>query len=390
MNHRRAPLLLAAHLAVAGLSTLGGCKEYFSVDEACNDKVPGDNDLTPAERSAMVRLNCHRRLAGLSAASGNGQVQEQARQALNYVLLNPAGQNLVGHARETTYLKQLSNKPGFTGSTVYDRLTDPVNGVGYTYYDEINSGTREFVDVQWTFGPDPMPSGPDAVDWLMKDPEFRQLAMQGSWIDGAFAEIDLSPEWFVQAGFPDNALPSSGKAYYGVVIYTEPHFEHVDEPVIYPKEEQTDVPLWSYTRVPSADLANQFTQVGFPLTFHLGAIDAKDFYKVEFNQYRGSVDSAALIGPDGRPVDLEIVYPGDESNGTLPDGTWLRTTLAVYPVEPLAPSSEYRFSGVVTTPEASHKYDFTFKTVAEDKDPGYDPLLQAEGTSSGTTSTYTE
>lgn len=373
-------------LALSTLAQLGGCKEYFSVDEACNDKLSGDKDLFPGEREAMLRLNCHRRLSQLAGATANTQVQQAARNALNYVLLNPTATFLNGSERERSWLRQLSNKQGFTGGGVRERLTDPVTGTGYAYFDELNTGTREFIDVQWTFGADPLPTGAAAIDHLIRDAEFRQFAMQGSWIDGAFAEVELTTEWFASAGMPE-PLPTSGRAYYAVQMYTEPHREHVDRPIVYPKEGMKDVPTWSYTHVPSPTVPNEYTQAGFPLTFTFGAADEANFEEIEFNQYHGEIQSIGVIGPDGRPVDLELVYPGDESNGGFPDGIWLRTTLAAYPKTPLVPGEKYRLAAVVTSPEGEWDYDYEFTTMADD--PGANPELQAIGayTTTSTTST---
>lgn len=371
MKHLGSVLLL-----LSTTSLLGGCAEYFSVDEACQDEVPGSKELTPGEIDAALRLNCHRRLAGVVRAIPNSLVQKEARNVLNYVLLNPTGQYLIGEARESAYLRQLSNKPGYTGASLYDRLTDETLGVGYVFYDEITAGTREYIDVQWSYD-GPMPTGADAIDWLMKDPQFRQTALQPSWIDGAFAEIELPPEWFLEAGFPEDNLPVSGRAYYMVGIFTEPHIEHADSPIVYPKADQTDVPLWAFTHSALVDDPYHFAQTGYPITFTMGAIDPANFFEIEFNQYRGEVNYASLLDPDGRPVELRTLMPGDEINGTLPDGTWMRTTITVYPVQPLLPSTKYTFSAEVSSPEGNWDYSFGFTTVSEDKDPGADPAAVA-------------
>jgi hypothetical protein len=370
-------------LVLVGASLLGGCKEYFSVSEACSDKLPSSRGLSPTEQDAMLRLNCHRRLAGLSRAVPNELVTRQANDVLNYVLLNPSNEFLYGTARENAYLNQLQQNPGFTGLSVYDRLTSP--SLGYIYYDEIGSNTREYIDVQWTYGQEPLPSGAAAVDYLMKDPQFRQSGLQPSWLDGAYAEIDLSPEWFAAAGV--DPLPTSGKAYYLATIYTEPHIEHADSPVVYPKEGQTDVPLWAFTHSPSLERLGEFSQTGYPITFTMGAIDPANYFEIDFNQYRADILNLSLIDQTGALVDTALLMPGDELNGSLPDGKWLRTTIGAYPLAPLAPSTRYTLSAEISSPAGEWSFSFDFTTVAEDRDPGIDLGLQAEGLTTATTTT---
>jgi hypothetical protein len=377
-------------LVLSATSLLGGCAEYFSVDEACPEKISGVKDLSPSEADAALRITCHRRLAGVVRAVPNDLVQQAARNALNYVLLNPTGEYLDGEARENAYLRQLSQNPGFTGSGVYDRLTDETLGVGYLFYDEVGSNVREYIDIQWSYDEAlPLPSGGAAIDYLMKDPQFRQNVLQPSMIDIAFAEIDLPPEWFAQAGFEEADLPVSGRAYYQVSIYTEPHLEHADSPVVYPKEGQTDVPLWAFTHAEVIDdqPGKIYSQTGYPITFLMGAIDPINYYEIEFNQYRGEINYASLLDPSGQPVEVRVLMPGDERNGTLPDGTWMRTTLTVYPLEPLQPSTKYTFSAEVSSPESNWSYNFDFTTVAAERDPGANADLSGAGTTTATTAT---
>jgi hypothetical protein len=384
--------LAPAFLLLSSTVLVGGCAEYFSVDEACPDKLGSTKDLSPIEADAMLRLTCHRRLAGVARGVPNALMTVAARDQLNYVLLNGALEGLGGEAREHYFLKQIAGKPGYTGTSVFDRLTDPATGVGYVYYDQLGSNTREYIDIQWTFDEAafPLPSGADAIDFLMKDPEFRQSALQPSWLDGAYSEIALTPDWFANIEFEASygRLPVAGRAYYLVVVHNQPHIEHADSPVIYPKEGQVKVPLYGTTHTQHPDFPGENAQTGFPITFGMGAIDAANFFPIEFNQYRGDIDSVSLLGPDGVPVEVRVLMPGDEVNGTLPDGTWMRTALTVYPTAPLLPSTTYRVAAEVSSPESNWTYDYEFTTVAEGEDPGVNPLLSAvPNQTTGTTTT---
>ena len=249
------------------------------------------------------------------------------------------------------------------------------------YYDIGGSETREYIKVLPDFG-DGVPSGGDAVDWLMRDPEFRQLALQPSFLDGAYGELELSQDWFTDADwagfYPGMDLPVGGRAYYLVAIFTKPHQEHVSKPVQLPMPDQTDVPLYSWTHELVESGARVVpAQVGYAMTFQVGALDTKIFKEANQNQYSAGISDARITGPEGDLSTIVVLpdvdYPALDEGRVTPDGVWLRNTLAVYTWEPLQPSTTYDVNVRLATAETDWELEYSFSTVSED--PGLDETL---------------
>lgn len=395
-------------LLLLGTLSLTGCEEFYTVDDACSEKVVGGSFLGKTEEAAMLRMNCHRRLAGVTRASANERVQTAADGAVNYVLQNPNYQELLSDIGPVFWLTQENEKPGFTGISVYDRLTgdETTGGAGYTIYDVGGTGYWEFIAIDIADNPEDLKTGKQAIDELMRFPVFRQSALQPSWIDGAYAEADLSQQWFLEGGFDTQPAPTTtpsstttgtttgttgtttpgttvpvaplpvpyGKVYYMVVLYQAPHFEHVDKPVLYPKEEQEGVPLysWSQNRNRIVNGAYAPTQVGYPVTLTMGALDPTNYEPIDQNQYNAQITGASIVGDEG-PLETEVVHPGDDAEDVWPSGQFQRTTLAIFTRHPLSPSTKYDVFVDLTTPEGTFEIDYWFRTVGED--PGLNPTL---------------
>ncbi|MCB9688599.1 MAG: hypothetical protein H6735_26410 [Alphaproteobacteria bacterium] len=379
MNHK-----ISLFLILLGTQ---GCAQYFSVQEACDEKVkvPGGSFLLPDDEEGTWRINCYRKLTGVAKQHAAQLVQQAARDELDYIDQNPEAQNLFGKLRERAFLNQTVDAPGYTGLELYQRLTDPVTGTGYVFYDLAATETREYVKILVDNG-EGTPSGADAVDWLMRDPEFRQLALQPSFIDGAYAEKELPAEWFTDGNFagifPDQELPVGGRAYYLVSMFTKPHQEHVAKPVQLPKADQTDVPLYSWSHEVVQDGQVSQAQIGYAMTFQVGALDTSIYKETNQNQYSAGISDVTITGPEGALTPIVVVpdvtYPASEDGKVTPDGVWLRNTIAVYTWEFLQPSSTYDVTVRLATEETDWDLDFSFTTV--DADPGLNEMLQMGGT----------
>lgn len=377
------PNLKPALLLVPVLASVAGCKEYFTVDEACSDSIAGGKDLLPADFDAMVRVNCYRKLTGLSKVAANSLVNEAAGLTTSYVAANPSVDYFSGDTRYDYWLTQDPLKPGYSAVSVMERLTDPVYGAGYEIFDT-TSVIREYLVVKWNEGDLAAPSGAAAVDDLMRDQDFRQLALQPSVVDIAYREVELSGDWFETGGWStrfSSPPPSGGRAYYLIVLHSEPHLEHAGNPVVLPKEDQTDVPLYSWTHRPVSASDPTRTQLGYAVTFLVGALDPENFKDADANQYAAFVTDFTITGPDGA-LETALVHPTgfDENEGDiLPDPFGIRSVLAGYTREFLAPSTKYDVFAHVESPDNEQGWDFEYSFTTKADDPGMNPAAQILG-----------
>lgn len=359
------------------LSASTGCKEYFDLEEACDpkDRFVGSNldNLDAFESDAFLRLNCHRRLSGVMKASANEQAQDAANAVVSYVSQNPNMSNVFGAKGAVYYLTQEAERPGFTGFSAYDRLQE----AGYSFVDLAGTGIWEFIVIDLDIDGSGMPQGGAAIDEFMRTMVFRQVGLQPSWIDGGYAEVDLPPTWWETGGwadfFPEVPLPQGGRAYYMIVLYQAPHFEHVDKPVVYPKQEQIKVPLYSWSINQNVEV-NGFpapTQISYPITFTVGSIDPTKYLASDQNAYGAEVTAASIVDGNGVPLQTEVVHPGDEAYDVWPDGLYLRTTVGLFTDRPLEPSTTYTLYADLTTVDGDFTVDYTFSTAQDD--PGLDP-----------------
>jgi hypothetical protein len=373
-------------LPVLGVLGLTGCEEYYSVDEACVDTLAGGDRIGPVSRDAMTRINCHRRLSGLLRVGANDQVQIAADAEVNYVAANPDADLLEGSAGAVPWLSQITGKPGFTGVDVMERLTGEGPGqADYTLFDSQGSAIWEYIQVMLAPTLDELPSGAEAVDELMRDPVFRQTALQPSWIDGAYAELDLPTDWYSRTGdattpgggFTPSTTTLAARVYYMLVVYTAPHIEHVDRPVITPKEDQINVPLYSWSENRNLQLDDgsfPAIQISYPITLLMGAIDPANYREIDTNQYSAQITNAAIVNDRGDFLDtIEAVHPGDQAEEVWPSGRFQRTVLALYADEPFTPATTYTVYADYSSPAGDFALQYSFLTASSDE--GVDPNI---------------
>jgi hypothetical protein len=380
-------LTIPAALVVLGAAVLGGCEEYYNVNDACVDNIVGAKQLTPIEEAALLRVNCYRRMAGVTRLAANPLVQVAARGTIGYTQQNPSVGALRSPLGAYSWLQQVADTPGFTGSNLYERLTgDPVTGgAGYSLSNVGSTGTREFIAIQYAQDPSLLMSGKQAIDELMRNPEFRQTALQPSVLDTAYAEGELSSDWFVEGGWfigDANLDPSAapvGRVFYLVMLFDEPHIEHAATPVLLPKEDQTGVPLyaWSTNQNIVTELGQYaVTQTSYPVTLLVGALNPENFTDVDQNQYSAFIEAAAITGPNG-VLPTQVVHPGDDAVDAWPNAANMRNTLSIYTRRPFEPNTEYRVQADLTMPEGKFRVDYKFRTAQDD--PGVDPTLGLSG-----------
>jgi hypothetical protein len=302
---------------------------------------------------------------------------------------NPDVKELFSDAGALSWLAQRTGSAGFTGGNAQERLAN----AGYAFSNVATTGIWEFLVVQYGFDAAALPTGEAAIDELMRMADFRQIALQPSLMDAGYAEADLPENWWTEGGYADLAAEEGapvpvGRAFYMVVLYEQPHFEHVDQPVVLPKQDQTGVPLyaWSANRNTPVDGVYAPTQVSYPITFLMGSINPEDFQSSDANQYQAFITNASIVGPDNVPLLTQAVHPGDEPVDSWPSGRFLRTTLALYTRHPFLPDSNYTVYADIETPGQKFTIDYTFRTAPED--PGVDAQigLSTNTTAAGTTS----
>ncbi len=365
---------------------LAGCTQFDAVEDACHPegRVPGAEEGT-LEASAIDAMNCYRRLSGLGRANVASTIQDALVGHASYVLQNPDAERVFGPDGPTAYLVQDATEPGFTGARAATRF----DRAGYVFTDPDAVSVREVLYVAWRGAGLPLNdadgnllSGGAAMDELLRRADFREVAMQRSWVDGGYTEIELDEDWWgrsglcdVRADLCDNGprVPPGfeGRAYYLAVVHTDPPAQRTLLPFSFPKLDQVAVPLFS----PSFDLddADPLTGVGasvqisYPISIFGNASDPETADLAAQNVYGMSFENARVADEDGVRYETRVVLPGDSASGRYPSGINLRRSAAVYIDRPFAPSTTYFFTGELTTNEAIYDVAFSFTTADGDE-----------------------
>ncbi len=369
-------ILSLVSLGAVALSS-AGCAEYFNVEEACQPKgtYPGQAYMGAIEDSAFNRMNCYRRLSGLLKANINPQVQDAAVGQIAYIQANPDFNRITGSRGSTAYLAQLFDEPEFTGANAIERL----DRAGYVLADPLGTSFTEYLAFTWAADPADLPTGADAMDNLFRNHEWRQWALQPSWIDGGYTEAELNRDWMINAEYckfigdgcdeEGNPPPNlSGRVFYMLVIHNAPHIEKADQPFVFPKREQVQVPLYSWSEnIAAIDVIGEPVpvQISYPITIFGGVIDPAQAKLGDQNIY-GLEIIASIVEVGAGPVETEIVLPGSAPDRVFPDGYDLRQVASVFAREPFKPGTQYQLYADVTTFEATFAVDIDFTTAVED------------------------
>jgi len=300
-----------------------GCKTFTSVDEACHDKLGGEKHVSQDSAvEAMKRLNCYRRLVKVGRLRVDKPVQEVAEDHVDYMVNLESLDNYVPGTES-------SENIGFTGVDLNERLQRN------DYQGDINGYARwELTPIRWHV------NGADNVDYLFPDPWARQIYLQPVLIGGGMDEGQSNSVAEAEAGYVDRWSS------YFTLLY---HFPTNHPPVVYPRDGQVDIDP-SYCDDIVGGALVEYGEIGYPITI---TMDANDI----------SLISHSLQGPDGE-VDTIVHLPGDMSWGFT-----LHGTIAITPLEPLQPSTEYTFNATVKYDGITHKVDNTYSTAAQNNRP---------------------
>lgn len=307
-------------LPLLAIALLGGCKKnFYSVDEACHDTVPGAKKVEADEAvELLLRTNCYRRLVKLDRGHLDHRVQAGLEKHLAYMV-----EHRVWETGEAWNLEDPA-KSGFSGVDVYERS----EAADYLFEDVAGWGVWEIAYFGNPFTPW------ELVEYLMPDPFWRQMLLQPDWVDSAYAEAQ-----------EEGGLTIA----HGTIFYIYPSIEREEFPVVYPKDGQTDAP-WSYRSDTPDDSIYPLGDVGVPITITFSnSLASTSFDPYAVNPYNVQFESASLKS-GGSKVPLELITPPGTGVGDL-----LRYTLVAVPLEPLQPDTEYTFEARVTWSEGQSK-----------------------------------
>jgi len=370
---RIAPVLVLA----VGAS---GCKEYFTVEEACHPdgKFVGMNNdkLQPGEVQAIDRMNCYRRLVGFSRFEVDDASQQAAENMAAYVVQNP---DIFGRSQnELSYLLQEGARPGFSGTEIWERL-DVAN---YSIPDATAIRAYQFIGVL-----DAEVSGAEVVDEIMMRLHWGQEAViTPSPYDIGYAEASLDAAWWAAAADagPDPAdgeevvVPTSGSFFYLLILSELPPAEGAgDEPIIYPKRNMTGVPLSGPSALdryqPDINLDDEiddldYTQLSYPITVgYTSSLNPTG--STGSTPFDLTITSATIQGPDG-PLDTVWASPSETepANNRLDVavGIYNYWSGGIYATEPFQPSTPYTLYVDITTIDGPSSHNITFTTAPDD------------------------
>jgi hypothetical protein len=310
---------------------LSGCiGDFPTVDEACNDHVPGEHNASDGADEALLRVNCFRRVATVPGVHIRRSVQESSAAHLDWMVAN-------GVLSE----QETPGTPGFTGADVFERLADARWGG-----DNLDHGiwTVTWADVEG--GIDDPTTLADA--WI-DDPYYRQVLMQPSADGAGFA-------W--HTAVDGEVLPWNSA--YMTLTYHWPPSSHEERPIVYPSDGQVDVPpAWafpaSYSQLPDDGIPDG-VPIGYPITVTVGGETAVSWAAADPFGFVLSVVS--LEGPAGA-VPVTVIQPSS------PNSAFLQYTAIVIPSSPLDADADYAFTATATWADGAKDIETTFHTLAE-------------------------
>jgi hypothetical protein len=382
--------------SVAALSS--GCKEYFTIDEACHPdgKFRGQGIVSPAEAQAINRMNCYRRLTSLERYGVEKSLYTAAEGQVGYMLANP---EVFGTQGSLAYIDQRTANPGYTGASVYERMDAAEYTLfgtqGNFIYEVVailadSAGSTNPAYVEANFGNEASLPPSEVIDEIMRYHWLQETVLTPSTYDVAYAERPLDAAWWEAAAAAgrweelsaddEYSIPVSGKAVYYVVVAEGKPTEHSTEPLVYPKDDQTSgVGLSSPTPIykESYDTGEleEFT-FSYPLLFTYvsptsgtAATTTGSVGTATSNPYGLRIENASITGPQG-PLDVVVINPEglDEA-----EEEWVGLELGfgylsshIMATEPFEPGTTYTAYVDATTSEGpiSHNWTFTTDTAA--------------------------
>lgn len=322
---------------------LTGCiPDFETVDESCKDEVPGAKEAPAEAADFFTRVGCYRRFVGIAQGRIRKPIQRAAESHLNYMVLNGS---------EETDFDWFSNedptKAGYTGGDIFERLSvaeynDIDASSRFVWYTGGTMENREEIATLGGWGA--------IVDGWVDTPYLRQVVFQPAWEGAGLAYTEVE------------TTEGTKGLHYGHIITYLPPAQREGNPIVYPKDGQTDVPL---TYIHPDDLDdNPDTNIdGIPPGAHGYAITATfgSDEVVGLPNYLGiQVASAIVTGPEG-VLPAYLVLPRDSAYGLL------AMTVILVPYDPLLPGTTYSVEMTATWAGDHQKtMEWSFTTAAGD------------------------
>lgn len=240
--------------ALAVLLALSACRpDFATIDEACHDKVPGAQHGVGDAEDLVHRVNCHRRVAGISRLRLHPRVQEVAD-----------NQGRSGQLRPV------------------DELMQTLRDLNYSF-----SASRGFALWSMLAGAEAELDPADRIDRIMAEPYLRQVLLQPS-----SRHVGVSQH---------------GDLVSMLLSYDYPPRERGFRTVVYPADGQLDAPTTWLSLFDGVD-GIPSGMLGYPITVTVGGTTEQPFGTRD--PYAIEVRDVALEGPDG-PIDVAVVLPRD-------------------------------------------------------------------------------
>lgn len=267
-----------------------------------NGLAPAEPALTGARQAALAAVGAIRDAAGLKPLTADGALDAAAEQHAWYTVFNLGQQSLAGlgvHVEDPSL-------PGYVAASAIARD----QAAGYR-----GSGSYEVIDHVAT---------PDGAVGVWKDSVYHRFPLldPGSQAAG-YGEVVVGP--FAVSVMDVGLVAASG-----------------GQPVGYPVDGAKDVPT-AFTGNEVPDPAPQGTDypVGYPVTLQVGVGSAL------------AITSAALSGPDSKPVASWILQPNQQVNGN----EW-----CLLPRQPLKPGASYTVEVAGSVDGTAFRKRWTFTT----------------------------
>lgn len=276
-----------------------------SVDDSCRTFSFGDDSASQDQRDGLERANCYRGAMGLDAMELGPALDLAAQHHAEYMDTN----GVITHEEDR-------DAEGYTGQWPWDRA----ESAGYDW----KTGAISEV-VSYGYGPD------GAVD---------------GWMNSVYHRIPFTSPEVIVTGFGQEKRYSS-------MTFVTPYPYAEDSAVLYPVDGQIDVPTRFNSDEEVPDPAPDDTYVGPPITVTVGATSTPGTSQ---NPFVLVLREASLSGPDG-DVELIELVPDDDP--------YLLQAVALVPVEPLAPGSDYEVEVKITWSGGQETINSTFRTAEE-------------------------
>ncbi|MBT3223825.1 MAG: hypothetical protein HN348_32555, partial [Proteobacteria bacterium] len=230
-------------------SLIVGCEKPTTIDEACPKRTPGENKVSAEAAETLQRINCYRKLAGLSSGKAHPAVTEVSKAHVAYMEANGFDASMFS---SDLWMAEEPTAEGFTGEDIWKRL----HYKGFKSDNSLEFGA-------WLLGAISPLRRSAMVDYWVQEPKVREMFLQPGWRGAGYAELPAPGE-------------SKNQMYYTEldVVYRFPSSAHSAQPIVYPVHNQVDVPTQISTFGALTDYDTELEHVGYPITVTVSSAES--------------------------------------------------------------------------------------------------------------------